>query len=126
MIFMDGKDDGVVTTRSLLTLAVTLASVIGGFIVLLNRTNKHWDTAFRCHELVSWSFTLMATTAAAFLQMPRACLVEFHVDGYCSGNRETPRRKVVASQEQPPFGSSNRETPRRKVVASVPILLGSI
>lgn len=32
---MDGKDDGVVATRSPLALAVTLAPVIGGLIVLL-------------------------------------------------------------------------------------------
>ena len=35
------------------------------------------------------------------LEMPRACLVEFHAASYCSRQRETPRRKVVASGRRP-------------------------
>ncbi|MGH9847301.1 MAG: hypothetical protein ACREEM_52060, partial [Blastocatellia bacterium] len=41
-------------------------------------------------------------TIATFFQMPRACLVECHAGSYCSGKRETPRDKLVASQKQSP------------------------
>ncbi len=59
------------------------------------------------------------------LRMPRPCAVEAHVSSWRSRvitksiQRETPRRKAVASQSVLQlFCSLQRETPRRKAVAS--------
>jgi|GEM_PF-6860653 len=52
-------------------------------------------------------------------QRPRPCAVELHVHGYRSSEREPPRRKAVASEEQQGAdGSNKREPPRDKPVAS--------
>jgi hypothetical protein len=69
----------------------------------------------RCHGLAPWSLTLAATAATALIKMPRPCAVEFHVGGYCSNERETPRDC-----------SNERETPREKPVASHAVWLGLI
>src|SRR5262252_4488950 len=72
----------------------------------------------RCHGLAPWSFTLAATTATALLRMPRACPVEPHAVSYCSGDREAPRDKPVASRNRAALCSGEREAPRDKPVAS--------
>src|SRR5262250_821458 len=50
--------------------------------------------------------------------MPRACPVEPHVVSYCSGEREAPRDKPVASRNRAALCSDEREAPRDKPVAS--------
>src|SRR5713101_7314472 len=64
--------------------------------------------ALRCHGLVLWSVTLAAR------RKPRNPSYDF-----CSGEREPPRRKAVASANPSyDFCSGEREPPRRKAVAS--------
>src|SRR5215510_4072659 len=50
--------------------------------------------------------------------MPRACPVEPHAVSYCSGEREVPRDKPVASRNRAALCSGEREAPRDKPVAS--------
>src|SRR5215475_12114773 len=50
--------------------------------------------------------------------MPRACPVEPHAVSYCSGEREAPRDKPVASRDRAALCSGEREAPRDKPVAS--------
>src|SRR5262245_3469216 len=50
--------------------------------------------------------------------MPRACPVEPHAVSYCSGEREAPRDKPVASRNRAALCSGEREAPRDKPVAS--------
>jgi hypothetical protein len=50
--------------------------------------------------------------------MPRACPVEPHAVSYCSGEREAPRDKPVASRNQAALCSGKRDAPRDKPVAS--------
>src|SRR5262245_32022916 len=70
------------------------------FICHLNGLLELTPATQRCHGLVPWSLTFAATSTAALLKMPRACPVEFHVCGYCSDERETPRDKPVASENR--------------------------
>jgi hypothetical protein len=94
----------------------------------------------RCHGLVPWRLTLVATAATAFFldatglsrggsrwwllppqlfsSMPRACPVEAHARGSSSGDREAPRDEPVASGREAAVGSGQREPPRHKAVAS--------
>src|SRR5258705_13408306 len=76
-------------------------------------------TALRRGDSRSW----LQKRRRKVLRMPRPCAVEVHVSyevkRQLRHQRETPRRKAVASQRVRDFCSScKRETPRRKAVAS--------
>jgi len=83
------------------------------------RGYKQLRLSSRCHELVSWSFTLRATVAANVKLHETS---SWHLSN-SSGKRETPRDKLVASLDNGRSFSGKRENPRDKLVASVPIFV---